>query len=197
MSDQKEPSSYIEAAEIQSRDFPRLRTHKSCASLSGRVFAKRGTVCSAENMSATKRIVIKIPMTDKEMRMEAMKIAIETGKGNIKSITIDGTDKLVVVGEGIDACELTKELREGMGFPSTCSMKWLFNRRNSVSVDLLTVTDQAKQPQKGPQGDSKGPSATGFNLHDYGHLPATYPLPYAIYDPPYYNTPRMFQYKSE
>uniref|UniRef100_A0A1J3IZ72 HMA domain-containing protein n=3 Tax=Noccaea caerulescens TaxID=107243 RepID=A0A1J3IZ72_NOCCA len=58
------------------------------------------------------RIVLKMDMSENEKSMKkAMKIA--SGTPGVRSVSIQGqNDQLVVLGEGIDTAELTRELRK-------------------------------------------------------------------------------------
>ncbi|XP_024006305.1 heavy metal-associated isoprenylated plant protein 41 [Eutrema salsugineum] len=58
------------------------------------------------------RIVLKMDMSESEKSMKkAMKIA--SGTSGVRSVSIQGqNDQLVILGEGIDTAELTRELRK-------------------------------------------------------------------------------------
>ncbi|KAJ0249976.1 Heavy metal-associated domain protein [Hirschfeldia incana] len=58
------------------------------------------------------KIVLKMDMSDSEKSIKkAMKIA--SGASGVRSVSIQGqNDQLVIVGEGIDTAELTRELRK-------------------------------------------------------------------------------------
>ncbi|TXG68283.1 hypothetical protein EZV62_003218 [Acer yangbiense] len=60
--------------------------------------------------------MIKIPMHNQKCRSDAMKIAI--GASGVESAAIKGDDKnqLGVTGDGIDAAELTMQIRKKIGY---------------------------------------------------------------------------------
>ncbi|XP_019097613.1 PREDICTED: uncharacterized protein LOC109131296 [Camelina sativa] len=64
------------------------------------------------NMMMKQRIVLKMDLSDGEKSMKkAMKIA--SAKSGVRSVSIQGqNDQLVLLGEGIDLAELTRELKK-------------------------------------------------------------------------------------
>ncbi|KAL9309827.1 Heavy metal-associated isoprenylated plant protein 41 [Arabidopsis thaliana] len=83
-------------------------------------------------MTTRQRIVLKMDMSDEKSMKKAMKIA--SAKPGVRSVSIQGqNDQLVLLGEGIDLAELTRELKKKV-----------------CKTTIITV--QAAPPQPHPMG---------------------------------------------
>ena len=68
------------------------------------------------------KIVVCVSMNDEKSRSKALKICV--GIGGVESAALSGAEKdqVVVVGEGIDAVEVTRQLRKGVGHAELVSV---------------------------------------------------------------------------
>ncbi|XP_042021701.1 probable serine/threonine-protein kinase At1g54610 isoform X1 [Salvia splendens] len=82
------------------------------------------------------KIVVGVSMNDEKSHSEAMKFTV--GIPGIKSVALAGAekDKLVVVGKCIDALELLKRLRKGVGYAELLSLENLRNESFSMKENL-------------------------------------------------------------
>ncbi|KAL1555733.1 heavy metal-associated isoprenylated plant protein 47-like [Salvia divinorum] len=68
------------------------------------------------------KIVVRMSMNDEKSRSKALKISV--GISGVESAALAGAEKdqVVVVGESIDAVELTRQLRKGVGHAELVSV---------------------------------------------------------------------------
>ncbi|XP_042023022.1 heavy metal-associated isoprenylated plant protein 16-like [Salvia splendens] len=68
------------------------------------------------------KIVVRVSMSDKKSRSKALKICV--GIWGVESAALSGAEKdqVVVVGESIDAVELTRQLRKGVAHAELVSV---------------------------------------------------------------------------
>ncbi|XP_056163494.1 heavy metal-associated isoprenylated plant protein 47-like [Syzygium oleosum] len=60
-----------------------------------------------------KKIVLKVQMSCQKCRTKALQII--SGSDGVNSVAFEGEDKVVVVGEGVDAVPLVNRLRKKVG----------------------------------------------------------------------------------
>jgi hypothetical protein len=65
------------------------------------------------------KFIVKLSLDDAKKRTKALKTAVTLN--GVQSITVDG-DKLVVIGDGIDAITLTTLLRKKLGYADLISV---------------------------------------------------------------------------
>ncbi|KAJ8755005.1 hypothetical protein K2173_015517 [Erythroxylum novogranatense] len=83
------------------------------------------------------KIVIEVHLCCEKCGSKAMQIAA-VAEG-VNSVALEGKDKLVVIGEGVDAATLT------------CSLRKKFNHASLLSVDEVKPKSVEKVVVKGPQ----------------------------------------------
>ncbi|XP_057763824.1 heavy metal-associated isoprenylated plant protein 46-like [Salvia miltiorrhiza] len=68
------------------------------------------------------KIVVRVSMNDEKSRSKALKISV--GISGVESAALAGAskDQVVVAGESIDAVELTRQLRKGVGYAELVSV---------------------------------------------------------------------------
>ncbi|KAH6780749.1 hypothetical protein C2S52_011986 [Perilla frutescens var. hirtella] len=68
------------------------------------------------------KIVVRVSMNDEKSRSKALKISV--GISGVESAALSGAgkDQVVVVGENIDAVQLTRQLRKGVGHTDLVSV---------------------------------------------------------------------------
>ncbi|XP_057797702.1 disease resistance protein Pik-1-like [Salvia miltiorrhiza] len=68
------------------------------------------------------KIVVRVSMNDEKSRSKALKISV--GISGVESAVLAGAskDQVVVAGESIDAVELTRQLRKGVGHAELVSV---------------------------------------------------------------------------
>ncbi|KAI6704740.1 hypothetical protein NL676_007702 [Syzygium grande] len=67
-----------------------------------------------------KKIVLKVQMNCQKCRTKALQII--SGSDGVNSVAFEGEDKVVVVGEGVDAVPLVNRLRKKVGRTEVISL---------------------------------------------------------------------------
>ncbi|XP_020550730.1 heavy metal-associated isoprenylated plant protein 16-like, partial [Sesamum indicum] len=68
------------------------------------------------------KIVIKVSMNDEKSRSKALKISVCVSGVESAALTGGGKNQVEVVGEGIDAVELTRRLRKNVAYAELVSV---------------------------------------------------------------------------
>ncbi|KAL0680330.1 hypothetical protein Bca4012_008312 [Brassica carinata] len=131
----QENSKQLRYTERSSRDFP---FQPSLHPQEERSFFECSSRFEGVPLDIYQRIVLKMDMSESEKSIKkAMKIA--SGASGVRSVSIQGqNDQLVIIGEGIDTAELTRELRK-----KVC-------HTTIVTVQAAPPPPQPSQQQKQP-----------------------------------------------
>ncbi|XP_047951519.1 heavy metal-associated isoprenylated plant protein 47-like [Salvia hispanica] len=106
------------------------------------------------------KIVVRVSMNDEKSRSKALKITV--GISGVESAALAGAEKdqVVVVGEGIDAVVLTRQLRKGVGHAELVSVG------EDKKEDKPAAKAEAPAPAPSvPMVWSYGPSYPGYNSY--------------------------------
>ncbi|KAK2448132.1 Copper transport protein family [Trifolium repens] len=89
---------------------------QSGAQLSGRGLMRESSYCE-------QKIVVKVHMSCQKCRTKALKVAAATYGVNFVGLEGEDKDKLVVIGDGVDAVKLTNCLRKKVGHTEIVSLR--------------------------------------------------------------------------